>query len=282
DRPEGMSVVDRGPAEGDSLTDRIEAWGADLLGERAGADGFPLLIKLIDSRKDLSIQVHPNDATAARYGGEAKTEMWYILDADDEASVYAGLKPGTGPEEFEQAIEAGTAERRVVRYPVRPGDATFMPGGRVHAIGAGCLILEVQQNSNTTYRIYDWGRVGPDGQPRELHIKQAFEVIEWDDDTPARIEGRRMGFLGDNELWEILTCDYFRLERLLLKESWPSLTDGQSFHALFVARGKVEIGWSGESIPLECGRSCLIPARLGEYEIRSPAGEADVMRITLP
>ena len=175
-----MSVVSNGPLTGKSFSSVLREDPRSFLGSRVSGNRFPLLIKLIDARQKLSVQVHPNDATAAEFGGEAKTEMWYLL-GDNDARVYCGLKDGITRESFLRAVAEGTSGDTMRPVPVQKGDAVFVRGGRVHAIDEGCLILEIQQNSNTTYRIYDWGRMGNDGKPRELHIEQAINVISWDD-----------------------------------------------------------------------------------------------------
>ncbi|MDZ4199894.1 MAG: type I phosphomannose isomerase catalytic subunit, partial [Kiritimatiellia bacterium] len=180
-RPEGMSLVLNGPLAGRTLQEAIDTMGEDLLGARAPRGQMPLLIKLIDARDRLSVQVHPDDESAALHGGEAKTEMWILLDAEPGACLFAGFRPGLARPEIEQAIREGRWTEILQTLPVRAGDAVFIPGGRVHAIGAGCLILEIQQNSNTTYRLYDWDRKGSDGKPRKLHLEQALSVIRWED-----------------------------------------------------------------------------------------------------
>jgi mannose-6-phosphate isomerase len=283
DRPEGLSVVENGPLTGRSLADLLAHYGAGLIGSGRGTDRFPLLIKVIDARERLSVQVHPDDATAARFGGEAKTEMWYLLDAEPGAQVYAGLRIGVDEEQLREALTDQRLEKILAPVPVAAGDAVFMPGGRVHAIDAGCLVLEVQQNSNTTYRLFDWGRTDARGRPRALHVEEALRVIRWDDPASAKVCPRRLGFMGGNELWEVLACPYFRVERLVVKEDWPCALDGRTFHALFVAGGAVNLGGPGEALRLAAGTSCLVPAAVPEYALE-PDGTAaaEVIRITTP
>ena len=159
DHPDGRTRIINGPDAGATLAEAIAHRGPELLGAGRADKTFPLLVKLIDARETLSVQVHPNDAAAARFGGEAKSEMWYVLSATPDAHIYSGFKPGVGPAEFEQARAAGTIPSLLQRFPARPGMVFNTPGGRVHAIGAGCLLLEVQQDANTTYRLYDWDRL---------------------------------------------------------------------------------------------------------------------------
>lgn len=282
DRPEGMSVVANGSLKGKRLADLVHELGEDLLGAGRTADRFPLLIKLIDARETLSVQVHPDDAAAGRTGGEAKSEMWYVLDADPAACVYAGLQPGVTESTLREAIRDQSLDPLLHVVPVQAGDAVFMPGGRVHAIGAGCLLLEVQQNSNTTYRLYDWGRVGSDGTPRDLHIDEAMQVIRWHDEGTAKVTPRRLGNIEQNELWEVLSCPWFRVERLVLREPWPAGHDGRSFQVLFCADAPVMIRTEHGREKLIPGTSCLIPAALTQYQLEPLSSAATVLRITRP
>lgn len=282
DRPEGMSTIRNGPLKGKTLCDALKMWGPELLGEGRNEERFPLLIKLIDARETLSVQVHPDDETAQKFGGEPKTEMWYVLDADPDACVYAGLRPGTDRKAFQQAVADETLEELLPRVPVHAGEAVFMPGGRVHAIGAGCLLLEVQQNSDTTYRIYDWGRVGKDGKPRELHLGEALRVIRWHDTESPKVTPRHIGHLGKNELWEILSCPWFRLEKLVINEPWEGAADRKTFQALFVAEGNVDIEWNESAEHLVEGKTCLLPAALPRWRLRPVEKSATVLRVTRP
>ncbi|MBU0678138.1 MAG: class I mannose-6-phosphate isomerase [Verrucomicrobia bacterium] len=280
DRPEGPSVAANGPFAGKTLSEIAEGRAAELFGNRSTGGKFPLLIKLIDAKQKLSVQVHPDDESAARYGGEAKTEMWYVLDAEPGAYVYAGLKEGVDRDVFSKAIEEDTFEDVLVKIPVGKGDAVFMRGGRVHAIGEGCLLLEVQQNSNTTYRIYDWGRFGSDGKSRQMHIDEALQVIHWDDTESARVTESPVAERGESRLTEVLTTPYFRLERLDLHGEWEDECDGSTFHVLFVAEGEVRLKAGQFDETIAAGTSCLLPSVLGDYSGAS-AG-AVLLRVSLP
>lgn len=186
DRPEGVSVVSRGPLSGRSLRALMEECPGDLLGPAPSQNGrFPLLIKILDARETLSVQVHPPASMAARLGGEPKTEMWYVADAEPGAELYAGLRKGVTRPEFERRIRDGTVAECLHRVPVRKGDVMFLPSGRVHAIGGGIVIFEIQQNSDTTYRVFDWNRVGLDGKPRQLHVQESLQCINFEDFEPA-------------------------------------------------------------------------------------------------
>ena len=277
-----MSVVTKGPLAGKTLKELIKSMGKDLLGSRAPEGEFPLLIKLIDSKQSLSVQVHPSDETAARFGGEAKTEMWYALDADDGAQVYAGLKRGTDAKAFKKAMEEDTLKDILGVVPISKGEAVFIPGGRVHAIDAGCLLLEVQQNSNTTYRIYDWGRVGSDGKPRDLHVEQALKVIEWNDQDDPKVIPKPIESADGNEWYEILVTSYFRLERVVLTRDGSQAGDPGTFQILFVSEGVVALDWESGTDILTAGSTCMIPAALPAYRVVPKGESAQILRITLP
>jgi mannose-6-phosphate isomerase len=243
--------------------------------------GFPLLIKLIDAREKLSVQVHPDDDTAKKFGGEAKTEMWYVLAAKPGAALYCGLKPGIDRKQFEQAIQAHQVGELLNRLPVREGDTIFVPGGRVHAIDAGCLIFEVQQNSNTTYRVYDWGRVGTDGKPRPLHIQEALRVINWSDFTSPRAQPTAVAH-GCSKIARLLSTPYFRIERINLVDPCDCKSDGGSFNAFFIIDGKLQIGGANGTELLTPGSTCLLPAAITECPLDPLDGPATFLRVTLP
>ncbi len=273
DRPEGMAVVVNGPLAGRSLAEVVELWGEDLTAGLVGGR-FPLLIKLIDSRRRLSVQVHPDDVSAARLGAEAKTEMWYVLDADPGARVFAGLKPGVDEAVFKRALEKKNFEEILRVVPVAPGDAVYIPGGRVHAIDEGCLLLEVQQNSNTTYRIYDWDRLGPDGKPRPLHIKEALEVINWDDHEDPLVKPSRLAEGADGETWSILRCRYFEVDRRRLEGRRD--IPGGCCRVFFVAEGEVRVEWETGGLELRAGMTLLVPEAGAGVRLEPTGAEAGV------
>lgn len=184
DVPGHESVVLNGALKGRNLTDLVKEFRGSLVGEHVYArmgDEFPLLVKFIDARADLSIQVHPDDAMAQRRHGEpnGKTEMWYVVDAEPGACLYSGLTREITPEVYETLVAEGTITDVLARHEVKPGDVFFLPAGRIHAICSGCFIAEIQQTSDLTYRIFDYGRVGLDGKPRELHTELAKEAIDY-------------------------------------------------------------------------------------------------------
>jgi len=283
DRPEGMSVVTNGNYKGRSLRELVQSMGADLLGHNyTESDIFPLLIKMIDAKKDLSVQVHPNDNNAHLTGGEAKTEMWYVLDAEPNAMIYAGLKPGITQAAFETALAKNTLETvALAKVPAKPGRTVFVPGGRVHAIGAGCLLLEIQQNSNTTYRVHDWGRVGNDGKPRETHLEKALQVIDWENSAPEIVPSKLLEVESKNQWWSIIDCPFFVTKRIELSQPEEISHDGNSFHALFVTKGTALIGANGVMASASAGTSCLVPAVATNYTITPLAGSATVIQITM-
>ena len=280
--PDGMSKVVNGPLAGITLAQLVDNFGERLLGTRVGKGPFPLLVKLIDSKDRLSVQVHPNDESAARYGGEAKTEMWYLVDADPDASVYAGLKPGTDPARFRQAIDDNDFGDVLRKIAVSAGDIIFIPGGRVHAIDRGCLILEVQQSSNTTYRIYDWGRVGADGKSRCLHIDQAEQVIVWDDEEDAKVHPHLIEKGEGGERWDLFTSAYFRMERFHVHGVFAMPPSPESFQIVFCEEGQAQLTWSEDKVELVPGTSCLIPAEVSECAVSALADHTILLRITVP
>jgi len=186
DRPEAQSVVRGGALAGQTLRSILTNHAAEIMGRAWPAEKpFPMLVKWLDCRERLSLQVHPPADVAAELHGEPKTENWFIAETAPGAHLIAGLRRGVTRGQFEQAIRDETLESCVHRFPVAAGDSILMSSGRVHAIDAGNLILEIQQNSDTTYRVYDWGRMGLDGKPRQLHVAESLRSIQWNDFEPA-------------------------------------------------------------------------------------------------
>jgi mannose-6-phosphate isomerase len=266
--PDGASIVSSGAFAGQRLDALASRFGAGLNGSRAPDPArFPLLFKLIDARERLSVQVHPNNANTALTRGEPKTEMWVVLDGAPGASLYAGLAEGVSPDSLRAALGAGTAEACLARLPVEPGQALFIPGGLVHAIGEGCLIYEVQQNSNTTYRLYDWNRTGADGKPRALHIAESFKTIDWSLRPPQMLTPARRAACGLNTWSDVVSCEFFTLRKLDFAEPLSIPLDGTSFHALFVEKGRTSVTSGGETVTLHAGASCLVPAAATAYTL---------------
>lgn len=281
DRPEGESIVSQGPLQGCPLHQLIADFGPELLGTASRAAVFPLLIKLIDAKQSLSIQVHPSEDSSHRYGGEAKTEAWYILDAEPGAAVYAGFKESMTPAALEQTIKEGTLPSHLNRIEVKNGDVILISGGRVHAIDKGSLLLEVQQNSNTTFRIFDWNRYNPDGSQRELHIAQALQHIDWTDHASARISPSPSIQLTEfNESTILVQTDYFTIHRHRLTGTYPVPADSSCFRILFVEKGTMAVQYKTTTI-LQPGCTCLLPAGLpGGCRIAPLSGCSTYLSIT--
>lgn len=210
DREEAQSVVQEGSLAGQPLRRVLAEHASEIMGPRWSADRkFPILVKWLDCRERLSLQVHPPAAIAAELGGEPKTENWYIAQTGPEAELIVGLKHGVDREQFERALQTNTLEQCLHRFRGAAGDSILVQSGQVHAIGAGNLILEIQQNSDTTYRVYDWGRVGLDGKPRTLHIAESLRCIDWQDYEPAPVRAApTSGVIAD--------CAEFRIRRVVL------------------------------------------------------------------
>ena len=281
-RPEGMSHVANGYLKGESLAALTSRFGRKLLGSGLTPTRFPLLVKLIDARERLSLQVHPDDAHAARGDGEAKTEAWHILDAPDRGKVFAGLKGGTTEASFLDALNHKQLKRVLRSVTVSAGDTVFIPGGRVHAIAEGLLILEVQQNSNTTYRVHDWDRVDKLGTPRELHLEQALRVIRWSDTQPVKIRPRVIHDKPGTKLSELVRSPHFLLEKLETTAPFFVHHSGSSFHALFTGPDEILIMSAAGVQPVPAGRTCLIPASLDRYTIKPADKRATILRISVP
>jgi len=252
DRPEAQSRVRQGPGAGQSLRELIESNAAAIMGPRWPANRrFPILVKWLDCRERLSLQVHPPAAQAPALGGEPKTENWFIARAAPEAALIVGLRPGVGQLEFERALDGGVLEECVNRYAVAEGDSVLVESGTVHAIDGGNLILEIQQNSDTTYRVYDWGRVGLDGKPRPMHRREALASILWNQPPPPLVRSAPVPAV-------LADCPEFRIRRVPLTTGAPmAFAGGQQPRLLHVVRGQVRE--SGTGAVLNGGDNVLLP-----------------------
>lgn len=277
DRDDGMSVVRNGPLAGMSLSALVKARAEEVVGH-SSATRFPLLVKIIDAARDLSIQVHPSDETATRTGGEAKSEAWYTLAAENEACIYAGLKQGTRPDTLGTAVAQDRILDVIHRLPVSMGDAFDVPAGLVHSVGRGCLLLEVQQNSNTTYRVYDWGRTDAHGNPRELHMDQALASIEWAAPPPA---ARRAGSDAAHET-PLVQSPYFRMYERKLDEMWQQEKPATDYEILFVADGEAHIAGAGIEERLSRATTCLVPAAVESFSIEPLQANTRLIRVRPP
>ena len=242
DRPEAQSVVDRGEWSGRTLHEMMAAHTVEIMGPRWPASrAFPILVKWLDCSDRLSLQVHPPASVAPRLGGEPKTENWYIAHAELGAAVLAGLKPGVDSARFRAALQDGTAESLVHRLPTVAGDSLLIHSGVMHAIDAGNLILEIQQNSDTTYRVYDWGRVGLDGKPRTLHIEQSIASLEANTAAAPRL-------VRTVEATTVLAaCREFRITcHRLARGNTLAFKAGEQPRILSVVQGKLTDSHGGE------------------------------------
>ncbi|MFV0415085.1 MAG: type I phosphomannose isomerase catalytic subunit [Chthoniobacterales bacterium] len=271
DRSEAQSQVRGGEFDGLSLHELWSKHRARIFGEAYvghSSERFPILIKLLDAREKLSVQVHPPVEKAAALGGEPKTEMWYFLDCDPGASIYAGLRAGTTRAAFENSLKNEGVEGLIHSIPVSEGRSIFIESGRLHAIGGGNLIVEIQQNSDTTYRVYDWNRMGLDGKPRDLHIAASMESIDFEDFEPELSSPGEM-VLAD--------CPFFRVEKCSLREV-SSVKLRERFAIL--ASLKSELNVVGQR--LAAASFVLLPAGDEEVGVTSPDPDAEFLLITLP
>ena len=262
---DGQSTVAEGEYAGLTLTAYLDTVGREVLGTNCEKyDYFPLLIKLIDAKGDLSVQVHPSDEYALEHEGEyGKTEMWYILDCDEGAALYYGFKEDTTREAYEAAIREGRLTDILNRVPVKRGDVFFIPAGTVHAIGAGILICEIQQNSNTTYRVYDYNRRDKDGNLRPLHVEKALAVsdLKKSPDLPR---------IPDVDDALLARCDYFSVRRMRFKSFGELVTYPNSFTALTVTEGNGTLIHDEGEISLSKGDTVFIPAADAAYTVKGP------------
>ncbi|HZJ83025.1 MAG TPA: mannose-6-phosphate isomerase, class I [Clostridia bacterium] len=280
----GTSLVANGSHKGKSLEDLIEEYGRGLLGnslEQRDIDKFPLLIKILDARDVLSVQVHPGDEYAAFHedGELGKTEMWYVLDAEPGSYLYYGVKPGIGANEFKEALEKGDVEPYLCRMAVQQGDVLYMPSGMVHAIGSGILICEIQQNSDTTYRVFDWNRLGDDGSFRELHIEKALDVIDFEGrHSREKVKGIEVKYEGFSRTY-LVACPYFASEKLDLEDRMTDKANGDKFFILTIIEGQGDIVYKDGSQKFQVGNSVMIPANLGDYSI---VGNCKIIKTYIP
>ena len=279
DRPDDESIVANGKFAGKSLRWLMENHRAELLGDAKPANGnrFPLLCKILDAHAKLSLQVHPPASIAAELKGEPKTEMWFIADAAPGAELYVGLKRGMTRAEFQKKISDGSVADCFHRVPVRIGDTMFLPSGRVHAIGSGLVIFEIQQNSDTTYRVFDWNRVGLDGKPRELHMAQSLASIDFNDFEPKLVSEK---FSGDDKikLRPLVRDKLFNADHLEIKSGAVAKLKEQKLQIVAAVGGRIEIKSNLENANLSAGQFCLIPASLEQIEVFAKS-DATLLRV---
>lgn len=280
DHPNGTTKVMNGELAGQGLDEVREKYGKEFFGAKGFSDitgRFPLLIKLLDCQDDLSVQVHPNDDYEGLPKGElGKTEMWYVLDAKPGAKIIYGLKEGVSRESLAEAIRSNRMLDSLYEVSVSAGDAFYIPAGTVHALCAGVLVAEIQQNSDTTYRLYDYDRPGLDGKPRELHIEDSLNVIAYEGAGATR---KTTELKEPNEWLAIAESPYFTVEKGRTESRWSLETNGESFVIHIVCEGSGVLQWAGGELNVRPGDCFLIPANLGDYAFE---GKLVLLRSLVP
>lgn len=270
-----VSVVANGEFKGKSLDELIEEFPAEVLGNKVYADfgkQFPLLFKYLDAREDLSIQVHPNDELAKkRHNSFGKTEMWYVMQADDDAKLIVGFKEKSSPEEYLRNLESKTLIDILDVKKVKEGDVFFLATGTIHAIGAGNVIAEIQQTSDITYRVYDFDRVDANGNKRELHVDLALEALNYD-----TVEAERKYDKVENVSNEMVSCQYFTTNFIPLNGDVAINKDQQSFTVYMCVDGNFELNYNGTAYQYRKGDTILVPAAMADFQL---LGQASLLEI---
>lgn len=273
------NVVMNGPLAGQTLTQLRRDYGPAMLGTggTTGPGGrLPILIKLLDARADLSVQVHPGDFYEGLSPGETgKTEMWYVLEADPGAEIVYGLQEGVTQPVLAGALGTGQVRECLRRVRVSAGDALYVPAGTVHALGSGVVVAEVQQSSDTTYRLYDYDRLGLDGKPRALHLEHALRVTSYE--APGKVIRPRR--VPPNHWKSLVHCPFFHVDRARCEGPLLQRTNNVSFDALLVCSGQGAIAWNGGLAAMSGGQAVLVPANLGVYEVE---GNTELLRVRVP
>jgi mannose-6-phosphate isomerase len=268
DRSEAQSIVREGPMAGRSLHDLWVNFREKLFGKVPDAPRFPLLIKLLDAQEELSLQVHPPPEIAESLGGEAKTEFWYVVAAEPNAEIFVGLRKSMTRDQFENALRSGTVADCVHAIRMKSGAAMLLPSGRFHAIGAGNLLVEVQQNSDTTYRVFDWNRVDEQGKPRQLHVDQALQCIDFNDVVPELITPA-------GEL--LVRHELFEVQKWNLDSARAIVPLGQFAIALCLT-GALQCA----GVDFTPGNFFLVPASLQDRSIHPLGEDTSLLRVTIP
>lgn len=281
DHPSGQSIVAAGQYAQTTLSDLLENFSHDLMGRHHAMEQFPLLIKYLDANDWLSLQVHPNDQQAQQYDSaeNGKTEAWIILQAEPDSKIVSGLKAGVTREVFEQHLLAGTVEETLHMIPAQAGDCVFVPAGTVHALGPGILLAEVQQQSNLTFRLHDWGRVGSDGLPREIHVQESLECIDFDRGpvnpvTPVQLSNGRHHFE------ELVRSDYFVIRRHAAIDEFQLKLDDR-FRILMLLEGNATVATDAGEATLSKGTTVLLPATTSNATV-CPNGNITLLEILHP
>jgi mannose-6-phosphate isomerase len=274
DRPEAQSIVRDGPLRGKTLHELWTEHRREIFGKvaddpsRTGVSRFPLLIKLLDAREKLSLQVHPPATIASSLGGEPKSEFWYVAAAEPGAELFVGFREPITRQRFEDALKDGSAAEHVHTIRVKAGDAMFLPAGRFHAVGAGSLLVEIQQNSDTTYRVFDWNRVDDKGEPRQLHVDRALQCIDFNDVAPQ---------LADAKGKQLVKHDLFEIQKWELDQAREIAPPGQ-FAIVCCLAGKLRCA----NVDLGPGEFFLVPASLRDREVKPRTSGTTLLRITIP
>ncbi len=269
DRPEAQSIVARGPLKGKTLHHLWTQHRDEIFEGLSDAPRFPLLLKLIDAQEKLSLQVHPPEKIAAKLGSEPKTEFWYVAAAEPGAELFLGFRESTTRDEFEKVVREGSAAEHVHKIRVKAGDAVFLPAGRFHGIGASNLLIEIQQNSDTTYRVFDWNRVDPaTGKPRQLHIEQALQSIDFNDVKPKLIVPK-------GEL--LVRHELFEIRKWNLDRPRAVAPLGQ-FAIICCLTGKLTCA----NVDLAPGEFFLLPAQLQDRQLKPLAAKTSLLCVTIP
>lgn len=279
DRPEDQSRVAAGPLAGKTLAEIVREHGEALFGRHYPQPQFPLLLKFLDCEKTLSVQVHPSDEQAAKLDPPdlGKTEAWVVMNAESDSLIYAGLKRGFDRAALERELNRGTCDLCLHRFEPVPGDCVFIKAGTVHALGAGLVILEIQQNSDATLRLFDWNRLGPDGQPRPLHIEQALNVIDY---GLGPVDAQKPQRTDRSHIVRLVECDKFILDRWEFNE--PVRIGGDNrFHIVAVLEGAVDLIDDPEQKTLRPGDTVLLPADYHRCFL-DPEGTTKLVDIYLP
>jgi mannose-6-phosphate isomerase len=279
----GPTRVASGPQSGRTLDELVSRAGSDLLGTAVAARygaRFPILVKLLDCADWLSVQVHPNDAQAREMVGPGefgKTEAWFFVETSPDARILAGVKPGVGPAEVAEAIRNGTVLEVIGEVPVRAGEAILIPAGTLHALGPGLLVYEIQQASDTTYRVYDWDR--PQSAGRRLHIEESVAVTR-----PVGAENVNRPAEAATGTTAVLASEYFRVDLVRIPQGTPRADDtrGLTFHALTVTDGAVELTCGDEAARLDRLETGIVAGSAGQYRIRAIDGPATLLRASVP
>ncbi|MEM8678993.1 MAG: type I phosphomannose isomerase catalytic subunit [Planctomycetota bacterium] len=280
DRAEAQSVISAGPWAGRSLSELMSKYPTELMGAPfAGYDRYPLLFKFLDCNRNLSVQVHPNDAQGALLDPPdlGKTEAWYVMAVEPGAAIYAGLQQGVDRQTLAEAVAQGTTAECLHRFEPRAGDCVFIPAGTVHALGEGLVVAEIQQSSDTTYRLFDWNRVDADGKPRPLHIHEALDVIDY---AQGPVHPQPAASTSQTYRQQLVSCDKFVLDRVELRDPTQIGGDDRA-HLLAVLQGEVVVAGDPCDEPATKGSTVLIPADQGSTLV-SPEGTATVLDIYLP